>query len=50
MTSADITGLDTTVKGVNSTNNYIRSVAHIIDGGERRSRRLHPFGMRPRLR
>lgn len=34
MTSADITGLDTTVKGVNSTNNYIRSVAHIIDGGE----------------
>jgi hypothetical protein len=34
MTSADITALDTVVKGVNSEKNYIRSEAHILDGVE----------------
>jgi len=34
MASADITGKDTVVRGVNSPNNYIRSEAHLIDGTE----------------
>lgn len=34
MASADITTKDTLVKGVNSTTNYIRSEAHILDGVE----------------
>ena len=34
MASADITGKDTLVKGVNSPNNYIRSEAHLLDGNE----------------
>ena len=34
MASADITGVNTVVFGVNSPNNYIRSEAHLIDGSE----------------
>ena len=34
MASADITSKDTLVFGVNSTNNYVHSEAHIIDGVE----------------
>lgn len=34
MADADITAKDTLVKGVNSTNNYVRSEAHLIDGSE----------------
>jgi len=34
MASADITSKDTSVKGVNSPTNYIRSEAHLIDGVE----------------
>ena len=34
MADADITAKDTLVKGVNSTNNYVRSEAHLIDGVE----------------
>ena len=34
MAAEDITGKDTVIKGVNSPNNYVRSVAHLIDGTE----------------
>ena len=34
MASADITAKDTVVKGVNSPNNYLRTVAHLLDGSE----------------
>lgn len=34
MAAEDITGKDTVLKGVNSPNNYVRSVAHLIDGTE----------------
>ena len=34
MASADITGKDTLVKGVNSPNYYVQSEAHLIDGTE----------------
>lgn len=34
MASADITGNDTRVKGVNSPNNYVQSEAHLLDGEE----------------
>lgn len=34
MADTNITANDTVVKGVNSTNNYVRSESHLIDGSE----------------